>query len=121
MSRRRGEHGRAGGKDRTELVERDGEDPPLRVPGEQDQRPVAFVNPILQEGVCSLVGKVCEVEETVLLLFTVLVYPDHRILVPVLLCPAVDQIEPEVKVFRDFAGDCPLYLFVTGTLPVFAI
>jgi len=92
-------------------------EPPLRDTGEHDQHPVAFVNPILQEDVCSLVGEVYKVEETAILLFAVRVYPDHRKLVAILPSPAVDYIEPEVKVFRDLDGECLLHLFVTAWNP----
>ena len=104
----------AGTVDCTPLDERDRRGPPLGDAGEHDHDPVALVDPVLDQHVHDLVREPHQVPERELLLLAFLVHPDHRELVPVLVRPCVDDVEPEVEILGHIDMEVLVGLLVVG-------
>jgi len=97
-----GEHRGAGADHGAELDQGYHEHPPLGDPGQDKEDFIPLLDPVLDQDVGCLVGEVLQVTEGKFLFASLLADPDHRELVPVLLCPCVNNVVAKIEA----AGDC---------------
>ena len=98
----RGEHRRARCKGGPQLDQGDGKDPPFRDPGEHVQYLVSLADPVFQQDIDGLVGKVGQVQVTVFLLFAILVNPEDGEFITISFRPGIDYIKAEIIEFWNY-------------------
>jgi len=96
-----GEHRGAGADHGAELDQGYHEHPPLGDPGQDKEDFIPSLDPVLDQDVGCLVGEVLQVTEGKFLFASLLADPDHRELVPVLLCPCVNNVVAKIEVAGD--------------------